>query len=438
MQPGKRDSKKEALKQKTAEGEPEVKTPTQESDGRKVSEGRKAMRHATPPGQNQKFMKNDQYFTVCIYTFVLVVCCSVAIKAIISFDQTKAFFMGMFRAIGPFLIAFLIAYILNPFVKTINRLIKKLCPKLKEKPSMVLSILIVYLLGVGMIITILVYVLPQLVQNLADLVKQIPTMYRQLNDLITRLQEHFPAVDFGPIIAMLSDTQSDLTSDLRDIAGNLVPVLYTASVSVVSWMGNFLIALIVSVYMLYGKESLTQMFKIVFYAFVPQEKTESVMEVVTECNQICSKYLISKMTDSFIIGILCAILMTILRLPYVLLISVIVGITNMIPYFGPFIGAVPGLVIIFCISPVQSVIFGIMILCLQQFDGLILGPKLMGSSTGMKPIWIIFAITIGGKFFGVLGMFLGVPVVAMLAYLAERYMRYRLEKKKLSLDALGR
>ena len=142
------------------------------------------------------------------------------------------------------------------------------------------------------------------------------------------------------------------------------------------------------------------------------------------------------MIDSFIIGILCAILMVILRLPYVSLISVIVGITNMIPYFGPFIGAIPGIVIILCINPIQALVFAIMILCLQQFDGLILGPKLLGDSTGMKPLWIIFAITIGGKFFGVIGMFLGVPVVAALAYLAERYMRHRLAKKQLSMDEL--
>ena len=108
----------------------------------------------------------------------------------------------------------------------------------------------------------------------------------------------------------------------------------------------------------------------------------------------------------------------------------------MIPYFGPFIGAVPGIVIILCIDPWKSLIFAIMILCLQQFDGLILGPKLLGDSTGMKPIWIIFAITIGGKFFGVIGMFLGVPVVATLAYLAERYMRYRYEKRNMSFDDL--
>ena len=137
-----------------------------------------------------------------------------------------------------------------------------------------------------------------------------------------------------------------------------------------------------------------------------------------------------------IIGILCALLMTILRLPYVFLISVFVGITNMLPYFGPFIGAIPGIVIMLAVSPIKALIFLIMILCLQQFDGLFLGPKLMGNSTGMKPLWIIFAITIGGKFFGVLGMFLGVPVVAIIAYLAERFMSWRLRLKHIEISEI--
>lgn len=394
------------------------------------------MRHATPPGENQKFIKNDQYFTLCIYIFVLVVSCAVAIKAIISFDQTRAFFGGLFRAVGPFLIALLIAYILNPFVKSVYRFARKHWPKIPEKPTMVLSMLFVYLVGLGLIIGILVYVLPEVVRNLIDLIDYIPAAYQALIDFLAHLQEELPTVDFSAITNMLEDTQSDLVKGLTEIAGDMIPVLYTASVSVVSWMGNFLIALIVSVYMLYGKQSLMRILKIVLYAFVPKKRIVQVQEIVTECNKICSKYLISKMVDSFIIGILCAILMTILRLPYVLLISVIVGVTNMIPYFGPFIGAIPGIVIILCIDPLKALVFSIMILCLQQFDGLILGPKLLGNSTGMKPIWIIFAITIGGKFFGVIGMFLGVPVVATLAYLAERYMRYRFEKKDMSFDDL--
>lgn len=409
----------------------------QESSEKKGFSGRgEPMRHATPPGENQKFMKNDQYFTVCIYLFVLVLGSAVGIKAIISFDQTRAFFGGLFRAIGPFLIALLIAYILNPFVKWVERFLQKHFPKISKKLTLIISMLIVYLIGVGLIIALLVYVLPEVVQNLVDLINYIPIISQTLIDYLAELQEAYPNVDFSSITNMLQDTQKDLVSTLKEIAGELIPVLYTASVSLVTWLGNALIALIVSVYMLYGKESLLRMLKVVMHAFVPKQKIAKAQEIFTECNRICSQYLISKMIDSFIIGVLCAVLMSILRLPYVLLISVVVGVTNMIPYFGPFIGAVPGIIIILCVDPLKSLVFTIMIFCLQQFDGLILGPKLLGDSTGMKPLWIIFAITIGGKFFGVLGMFLGVPVVATFGYLAEQYLSYRLDKKNIRMEKL--
>ena len=138
------------------------------------------------------------------------------------------------------------------------------------------------------------------------------------------------------------------------------------------------------------------------------------------------------MIDSLIIGILCLIIMSILRLPYALLMSVIVGITNMIPYFGPFIGAIPGVVMFLFINPKLSLIFAIMILVLQQFDGLYLGPKILGDLTGIKPLWVIFGVTVGGALFGVMGMFLGVPTVAVLSYLLGLILDKKLKGKGLT------
>ena len=144
--------------------------------------------------------------------------------------------------------------------------------------------------------------------------------------------------------------------------------------------------------------------------------------------------IIGKALDSLIIGIICFVLMCILKLQYALLISIVVGITNMIPYFGPFIGAIPGLIILLIILPKTALIFLILILLLQQFDGTILGPKILGDSTGLSPIWIIFAITVGGATGGVIGMFLGVPITAVLVYLMNHIFDYMLYKKHLRSD----
>ena len=186
--------------------------------------------------------------------------------------------------------------------------------------------------------------------------------------------------------------------------------------------------------MLSDKKPLKNSLRSIVYAFVPVKHITTVVEILREAYNLFSSFIIGKALDSAIIGCLCFLLMSILQLPYAVLISVIVGVTNMIPYFGPFIGAVPGVVILLLISPVKAVIFTVLILVLQQFDGLILGPKILGNSTGLKPLWIIIAITIGGKIGGVLGMFLGVPVVAFLRYLANRILAHQLHKRHLLED----
>ena len=188
--------------------------------------------------------------------------------------------------------------------------------------------------------------------------------------------------------------------------------------------------------MLYDKKRLMRAAWKIIYAFLPQKHFDTCHEILAECNRLFSSFVTGKFIDSAIIGVLCFILMTILQLPYTLFISVIVGVTNMIPYFGPFIGAVPGILILLFVQPFKALVFAIMVLCLQQFDGLILGPKILGESTGMKPLWIIFAITVGGSMFGVIGMFLGVPVVAILNYLLDLYLQFRLNKKNISEKAV--
>ena len=185
--------------------------------------------------------------------------------------------------------------------------------------------------------------------------------------------------------------------------------------------------------MLTDKRPLINSCKAVVYAFVPVKYIQLILEISAEANRLFSSFIVGKAIDSTIIGLLCFVFMLILRLPYAVLISVIVGITNMIPYFGPFIGAIPSAIILLFISPLKAVIFVVMVFVLQQFDGLILGPKILGDSTGLKPLWIIFAITIGGSLAGVLGMFLGVPAVAFIRYLIQRLINHQLKKRDGSL-----
>ena len=213
-----------------------------------------------------------------------------------------------------------------------------------------------------------------------------------------------------------------------------MPAVFSTSVSVITGVIDFFIAVIVSMYMLIDKPHLINNAKKLVYVLFGTDKGDRIVTTAGECNKIFGDFIIGKMIDSLIIGVLCWIAMTVLNIPYALVISVIVGITNMIPYFGPFIGAIPGVVLLIIVDIKFAVIFGILIFILQQFDGLYLGPKILGESTGLRPIWIIFAITVGGWMAGVVGMFLGVPVVAVISFLIDRSLKLRIKKKNIVFE----
>ena len=389
-----------------------------------------------PAGEKQRFIKNNRYFTICVYASVMVLIAAIIFKCIIDIDKTKAWLRQIAGILSPFFLGALLAYVLNPMVHMFYRLIDRICARakvrLRHSLHTILAISVTYVIVIGLVVLVLVYVLPEIAKNLIDFVNYLPTAYDTILEGLARLQERFPRLEIGALRSYLADSMPEVASSLQNFATNMVPALYTISLSIVDWIASTFITLIVSIYMLYDKRRLMRSCWKIIYAFLPKKYIPACQEILAECNRLFSSFVVGKSIDSLIIGLLCFVLMSILRLPYTPLISIVVGITNMIPYFGPFIGAIPGILIMLFISPLQALVFGIMIFCLQQFDGLILGPKILGGSTGMKPLWIIFAITIGGQLAGLIGMFLGVPAIAIISYLFDLYLEHRLNRKKIS------
>lgn len=215
---------------------------------------------------------------------------------------------------------------------------------------------------------------------------------------------------------------------------NMVPYILNTSMAILSGVLNLIIAIIVSIYMISDNKNIFYHFKRFLYAVLPKKTADNTRIICKNCASIFINYIIGKSFDSIIVMIICFIIMLILKLPYAVLISVIVGITNMIPYFGPYIGGVIGGVIIVIASPIKLIIFVIMIVCIQQVDGLLIGPRIIGSTTGLKPVWVVFSITVGGALFGVIGMFLGVPVFAVLSYLLNITVQHFLDKRKVTVQ----
>ncbi|OPL07393.1 MAG: hypothetical protein AVO33_05670 [delta proteobacterium ML8_F1] len=194
---------------------------------------------------------------------------------------------------------------------------------------------------------------------------------------------------------------------------------------------KFFMGLIISIYILKDKEVFARGIKKFLYASFSEEQTQYFLELFKDSDKIFSAYIVGKLLDSVIVGILAFLGFNVLGAPYTLLLAMIIGVTNMIPYFGPFIGAVPVTIIILFFDPVMAIWGVVFIFVLQQLDGYVIGPKILGQSMGMSPFWIILAILIGGGLFGLLGMLVGVPVMAILRNVAMKSINHRLDEKNI-------
>ena len=378
------------------------------------------------------FKLDHKYANICLYVLLVVFFGTIIYMLINNWSGTKKFIYNLFGVLSPFFAAVLIAYFVSPIVGKYESIIQKYIAKGSHKKLVkILSMVLAYITVIGFIIIAFVFVIPQIGESISELASNIPVVYSHVLKMLRELQHKYPEINVNAVTDRLNEMVPDIVDYGTDIVGHVVPMIFSVSVSIVRGVINLLLALFISIYMINGKNLFRYQAKRVVYALFEEKKGDIICNTFRECNDIFSAFLISKAVDSLIIGCICCVLMNILKLPYTVLISVIVGITNMIPYFGPFIGAVPGVIIYLCTSPRQAIIFVIMILVLQQFDGLVLGPRLLGQSTGLNPMWVIFAITVGGAYFGVLGMFIGVPVVAVIGFLANKFIKYKLEGKNI-------
>lgn len=328
----------------------------------------------------------------------------------------------------PFILGFFFACLISPLIRLIRRGLNIIHHGKSMKLKKAISVLISYIIVIGVITIVIIYIFPQVKGSMAELGNSIRKGYQYMITHEQEINDRIPFIDLSGVLEYIKNL---LYNKMMNHGSDLIPYVYQISSSVLTTSYNVLMGLVVSIYMVLDSRNLKRSIKKIVYAIAPRNKERELWETLKQCNHIFNGFLFGKMIDSLIIGIICLIAMSILRLPYALLLSLIVCITNMIPYFGPFIGAVPGVLIYLFIDFKLAIIFAILILVLQQFDGLYLGPKILGDQTGIKPLWVIFGITVGGAYFGVMGMFLGVPTVAVLMYLVNIILNKKLKKKEI-------
>ena len=376
---------------------------------------------------------NRKYTTVAIYSFI-VIACSIVFYLISS--QVKVFsskISDFIAILYPFIIGFAIAYLLNFILKFIeNRIISE---KMKGKsPAKVraISMIITYFVAGTLCYLFVHFVWPELLESIIGLFNDIPNYVNNATVMINKLIEEFNLTPAS--MEILESKWKELTDFIMNFMTDIIPVIGNTIMVVISSLWNIVLGVIVSIYLLKDKEKFFAISKKITYAIFNREHSYKILELTHRANKIFGKFLGGKILDSFIIAIITFVVLTIFKMPYTLLVTVIVGVTNVIPFFGPFFGAIPSVILVRFVSPIKAFWLLIIILIIQQLDGNVIGPKILGDSIGVSAFWILFALLIAGKFLGLVGMLLGVPLFAFIYSIIKDVTEERLDKKGLPVN----
>ena len=377
---------------------------------------------------------NNKYATIAMYAF-LVICASILLYLGISqINSIKASVNDFIGTLQPFIIGGALAYLLNFILKFYEDYIlsHKTFKRLKKSGKRGIGLLLTYITATIITYLFIQFVLPQLLDSIIGLVNNIP---QYLNDLTKVTNDIFDNLNLQPeYISLITDKFGEAITYIITLISNLVPVIGNFIVDATSSILNIIIGIIVSIYILIDKEKFMALGKKIVYALCSEEKAKFILRLATQSNMTFSRFIGGKILDSFIIGLLTFVILTIFKMPYILLISVIVGVTNIIPFFGPFIGGIPAAIIILFVSPIQALWFVVIIIVIQQIDGNIIGPKILGDSIGISAFWILFSLLVAAKFMGFVGMIIGVPLFAIFYSIIKEIVEERLRKKGLPIE----
>jgi len=346
------------------------------------------------------------------------------------------------RSLEPILYGLVMAYLLNPLMASIENyatlpIMKKIIKKDSKKAKSVargLSIVLAWIVTIAFIFALFALIFPEIYESVENFIESVPVYSENVIGAAERIIDKYPDIEefFVDITKSMSTDLPGILDSAKSLLPNLNVILthLTDSIyAVITTAMNLVVGAIVSVYILKDKEKFAAQSKKLLYSTMSYKKANNVIAFWRLTHEKFGNFIIGKIFDSMIIGVLCFVILTVANIPYAALVSVIVGVTNVIPFFGPFIGAIPSALLILLVDPVKCLTFLVIILLLQQFDGNVLGPKILGTTTGISSFWVIFAILIGSGLFGFWGMVCSVPMFAVIYTLAKDGCHYALRKK---------
>ena len=381
------------------------------------------------------------YLRIGFTVFLTVAACISFFFMLYHWSDISKVIDTIFVSAQPITIGLVLTYLLMPVKNFVEKpvldwLLSKKVEKKKAKAWARAIGITGALIFLFVIIAILIAMMvPALVTSVVGLVESMPGYVESFVAWIeeTGVGDSTFAAWVGETIISISDElQNWAKTELLPLAQQYIAQITSGVFSLIKAILNFLIGIIVVVYVMSIQETLLGQCKKVIYALFPARKANIVIKTIRKSNEIFGGFVIGKIIDSAIIGMIAYFGCSILQIPSAILVAFIIGVTNIIPFFGPFIGAVPSVLLVLIQSPIHGLYLAIFILVLQQVDGNIIGPKILGDKTGLASFWVLFSILIAGGLFGFFGMVLGVPVFAVLYYIWQQYIIYRMKKKNLS------
>ena len=382
-----------------------------------------------------KLFSDKKYNLILRYVLLAIVITVALIFAIFQWHDLKSVFSAFVKIFEPVIWSAILAFMMNPIMKSVEKFFSRFIFRKKPRPRLtrVLGIIVASIVLIVIIAAIILAIIPEIISN-------IPGIYDGLtNNIIPSVTQWVNKTleDNPSLAAIVSNELNDLSVSLQSLLSSLVPQLTNLLSSVFDFANsvkNFIFGFILAIYFLFSKNQLSAQTKKLVVALFKEDVYTKIFALSSNTNNALLNFIYGKIIDSFIIGCICCVGMLILRMPYVMLISIIIGITNIIPVFGPFIGGIPCAILVLIADPSKTIWFVLFILILQQFDGNILGPKILGNKIGLSSFWVLFAILVFGSMFGIVGMIIGVPIFAVIFDVVSAIVNSKLQSKNMPTD----
>lgn len=376
---------------------------------------------------------NKKYTTIAIYAVIVVILAISFYLSVMKFTKLSEISKSIINIMRPFIIGFSLAYLFNFIMRFYEtRMILKINPNIRHRNKRVISMIMTYITVAILVTLFFKFVLPQVADSVSGIISDFPRIVNRLYHYSEKLVYNFDISDQAR--RAVNQRIIEFGRQAIDFVTNLVPFFANFFINVLTGIWNLVLGIIISIYILADKENFTAMCKRFVSAIFTQKKGERIFYVARLSNDIFGKFIVGKIIDSCIIAFITFIILYVTKMPYYILLTFIIGVTNVIPFFGPFIGAVPAILIVLFIDPVKALWLILIIFIIQQLDGNIIGPKILGGSIGISSFWILFSLLIAGKLLGLLGMIIGVPVFAIIHTLFNEYLNNKLDKKGLPLN----